>query len=303
MLTKPPATAALEAITPGTGGSFAARRFRAESFPFKWHYHPEFELTLIVRGRGMRFVGTSIESFSEGDLVLIGTNVPHTWQSASDVRATESMVVQFSPDLLSRLDGLPEMRRIIAALSAASAGLVISADTGGEVTRLIEQMCSSTGSGRSLGWLLCALSEVAEAWARGAEKRRDENSGVRRLGETSPDWSSSIRPGARKLQRALNRMQGLISRGEEVRQSDFATFLGMSPSTFSRMFHRELGVPFSRYVNEWRVSLAAQALAGTGRSITEIAFECGFGNLSNFNRRFREIKGMPPRQFRAMASA
>ena len=98
----------------------------------------------------------------------------------------------------------------------------------------------------------------------------------------------------------INRCQTYVFEhlGESLRLDEVAAHMNMSPSAFSRYFKRVMGKTFSRFVNELRVSQACRALLETGRPIAEIAFESGFNNLSNFNRRFRELRGISPRQFR-----
>ncbi len=289
-----PKAATLEAIRPGSGGSFSVRHSCPTSFPFNWHYHPEVELTLIVRGHGLRFVGTSIEAFASGDIVLIGANVPHTWQSTPTDENVESIVVQFLPGLIQGLAGLSEMVAVERLISDAGRGLVLDGGSSHRhLTAQLRTMVETKGSIRCLAGLLDCLGHFCQA------KSDSSQPGYRPLSHHLSDWSEMLRPSAQKLRRVLNRVHATLSAGHNVRQSDAAEWAGMSPASFSRLFHSEVGLPFSRYVNEWRIGLACQSLIGSSKPITEIAFDCGFGNLSNFNRRFREFKGMTPRQFRA----
>ncbi|MES2485851.1 MAG: AraC family ligand binding domain-containing protein, partial [Bacteroidota bacterium] len=81
--------------------SFVAYHSMVPYFEFKWHYHPEYELTLITKGSGKRLVGDSYESFTEGDLVLLGGGLPHTWMSEPEAGNTAAVVIQFSEDFIS----------------------------------------------------------------------------------------------------------------------------------------------------------------------------------------------------------
>src|SRR5271170_1900691 len=96
----------LERIDSSTASSFTYRIFRPRHFPFQWHFHPEIELTLIGRGHGRRFVGNDISPFIPGDLVLLGSNLPHSWMSAHpDGKrgpGVESVVIQFRPEFLGK---------------------------------------------------------------------------------------------------------------------------------------------------------------------------------------------------------
>jgi gentisate 1,2-dioxygenase len=95
--------AILEDIKTNQGtSSFHAFRYQVPYFQFKWHYHPEFELTYIVKGNGYRIVGNSYESFSDGDLVLLGSNLPHTWSGKADGDVnSDAIVIQFSSEFIS----------------------------------------------------------------------------------------------------------------------------------------------------------------------------------------------------------
>jgi AraC-like DNA-binding protein/mannose-6-phosphate isomerase-like protein (cupin superfamily) len=284
-----------ELIPTDPAASFAARRFRPAYFPFEWHYHPEIELTYIVSGAGLRFVGDSIEAFGPGDCVLIGANVPHTWQSSDGERGpVESIVFQFSADLWGQsLGALPEFRPVAQALAEAQRG--ISVDDAGWRARLRQQMATVLEAApdsldRILG-LMRSLHLIAEA-------RHQMPEAVRAISSRLPAESRGGDAGTRRLERVLQLLHESLHDGGGLSQAEMATRVGMSPASFSRFFRRSVGRTFARYVNEWRIELACRRLVLTDEPITAIAFACGFENLSNFNRRFREIKAMTPRMLR-----
>src|SRR5476649_1264478 len=107
--------------------SFAFFEFRRARYDFVWHYHPELELALVVKGEGLRFVGDSIQEFFEGDLVLLGQNLPHTWYSTRTPKhRCYSMVIQFLPECLgAEFLKLPEARAMLNLFDRAQRGLVI----------------------------------------------------------------------------------------------------------------------------------------------------------------------------------
>jgi hypothetical protein len=109
--------------------SFYAKHLRVPAFEFKWHYHPEYELTYIVKGNGYRIVGNSHEPFAAGDLVLLGSNLPHTWHSkAEDSSPSEAIVIQFSKAFITPFLALNEAKPLIALFAAANKGLHFEAD-------------------------------------------------------------------------------------------------------------------------------------------------------------------------------
>src|SRR5688572_26592096 len=123
-----------ERISTSPAASFAVKRRRDPGFDFAWHFHPEVELTWIVRSRGRRFVGDSIENYRDGDLVLLGPNLPHTWHSEPG-RRHEALVAQFAPDFLGEL---PELRGLRALFDRAARGLAFGGRTLKAVARPLD---------------------------------------------------------------------------------------------------------------------------------------------------------------------
>lgn len=277
-----------EQITPPATASFFWKRFcEPVGFPFVWHYHTEIELTLIVRGRGLRFVGDSIERFAEGDLVLLGSNLPHTWSSDSGSRDAESVVVQFLPDCWGQSFGeLPEMRRVQELLRRADRGLVFPSDSGAKAVARLESLHAEHSPMDHLLALLGALSALAE---------RDDSRPLCR----APMNATTDQRIAQRLKRVLDRVHADLV--ELPSQAELAGSVGMSPQAFSRFFRRQMGTTFVGYVNAWRVGMACRSLLETGTPVTTIALECGFENLSHFNRQFKRITGLTPSAYRDKA--
>jgi AraC-like DNA-binding protein/quercetin dioxygenase-like cupin family protein len=281
-----------ETIVPEGQASFSCRRFRLKAFPFEWHYHPEMELTLILRGQGLRFIGDSIEPYSVGDLVLIGPDLPHTWHSADEDGPVESVVVHFPRGLFGEtVERMPEYRPIRQLLEAAGRALHITGDARDHVGRLMSQAAAVPPA--SLARLMALLQSL--------EVLAGQTEGIIPL-TTSNRLAGLDTEANRKLQRVIERIHSTVAADGTLAQADMAEFAHMSPAAFSRFFHRRMGRPYARYVNEWRVGLACRRLVETDDDITDIAFGCGFGNLSNFNRRFKQIKSMTPREFRNLGS-
>ncbi len=275
-----------EIVAADGGASFFAREFSLPSFPFHWHFHPEIELTLITAGRGLRFVGDSVEEFREGDLCLLGRDCPHSWYS--DPRSpgpVRSLVVQFPPDLFgAALLAASEMRGIVRLLERSRRGLCFHGADRGRAAGLVERLCRApSGSSERMLGLLTALAALAEG-----DGGRELASGVRAL-----DASAQRRLG--ELFAHLHEHQG------EIGQKAAAQRLGLAPSAFSRFFRRTVGKTFVAYRNDLRIGIACRALIEDDRPVTAVAHQAGFANLANFNRRFRAAKRMTPREFRRLA--
>ena len=289
MQTKP-RRLAYEQIRPASeSSSFAVTRFnKLGYFPYLWHFHPEVELTLIVRGRSMKFVGDAIERSLDGDLVLLGSNLPHTWASDKGVRDSESIVIQFLPDFWGeRFNTLPEMRQVMTLLDRARYGLSFTGDVRNEVAGLMDS--AVTASPIDQLWLLI---DMLARLSRATDARQLSRSDQTRHGQLNV---------SRRMRRVLDRLHADIV--ELPAQSELAAEIGMSPQAFSRFFKQQVGKPFVQYVNEWRVGLACRNLLETDESITDIALGSGFDNLSNFNRQFKRIVGVTPTDYRARRSA
>jgi AraC-like DNA-binding protein len=270
--------------------SFLYKEFaRWSHFAFNWHYHPEIELTLIVKGHGLRFVGDSIQDYGDGDLCLLGSNTPHTWQSTpAKGRSVHSVVILFLKEFLgSEFFDKPEARAIHDLLERARMGLVITGKTRQSVSAQMRAMRSvPSGSFQMVLNLLSMLSAIAA-----------------NPGDCTPLAAAEFDPvtnhDAHQRLRAILRF--ISDHPDEIpSQRDVAKQVRLSPAAFSRFFKRSVGKTYVSYLNELRIGRACRELIETDMNITEIAFRAGFNNLSNFNRRFRRMKNLTPRAYRRL---
>jgi AraC-like DNA-binding protein len=260
---------------------------RAEpKFPFHWHYHPEFELTLILEGSGQRLIGDSVEEYVPGDLVLIGANLPHTYHSGPVEGKHRALVFQFRPSLLGEsFLALPEMESLRVFLAQAEHGLSFHFLGGALRAAILERLCdlpSRTESAQVLG-----LLGIFDSLAHDALGRRicDHN----------------LLPTRVEDQLRIQKICGYLCKNyhQAIDYQHLSGKLNLSQASLCRLFRRSTGRTMTGYVNEYRISMAAQLLKETDKSILEIAFEVGFGNYSHFNRQFQKIKGKTPRVYRA----
>jgi AraC-like DNA-binding protein len=271
---------ALEHVGTTGGLSWKRHLFRSTAFAFSWHFHPEVELTLITAGTGTRYAGDSIEPYEPGQLTLLGAGVPHAFVSAAPGRH-EAVVVHFRPDFLG--PGLFEAAEFAPAgrlIAAAGRGLELPAPE--PTVRRLTELAARTGADSTLGLLDALVRLAGDAPGR-------------------PLASAGYRPSARSVSRRMDDVFGHLHAhyAEPVAVDDVAAVAHLSPAAFSRFFRRATGRTFTAYLTELRIGAACRLLAEGDRAVSDIAASCGFGNLSNFNRRFRELKAMTPREYRA----
>lgn len=260
-----------------------------DSFPFMWHFHPEYELTLIEQGSGTRVVGDRVEAYREGDLVLLGPNLPHTWSSARMLESgrkpvrNQAYVLQFSPMFFGEpFLRQPEMARWAALLERSRRGLRFRGRARDEAARLIRDSHHEIGLRR--------FARLLELFDVLAGAKNTVSLSTMASGEALPR-----RKGAQieRIFRYLNEHAM-----EPLDLDVVAKQFHMAPSTLYRRLKRETGRSLTELVNELRISHACGLLAHGDARIAEICYQCGYQNLSYFNRRFRDSTGMTPREYR-----
>ncbi len=267
------------------GRSFASRHFRAPRFNAPWHFHPEYELTLILSGQGSRYVGDHIAPFAEGDLVLLGPDLPHFWwNDSTDRRRCEWIVLHFTADFAGHdFTRRPEAAIVRRLLLRAARGLHFSGAIVPRVAETMRTLAALAAWPRLLGFI-SLLGTLALA--------RDTRSLASAGYAPILDASDGSRMAA-----ACDYVNAQFT--AKIRQPEAARRAGLSPAAFSRFFSRRMGKTFEGYVNEVRIGHACRLLLEGHRSVAEAAFASGFNNLANFNRRFRAITHRTPSAYRA----
>lgn len=263
--------------------SFKYRLFVQPTFPFNWHMHPELELTWIESGRGQRYVGDHVEAFGEGDLVLLGSELPHTWHSNPGRKRCSSVVIQFLPCFMGEVfESLPEMLRITRLLQKADRGVAFTgpaARQSGEQLQAMDQMSP-----------LERLTSFLIILDRLAGSRR-----IRQL--ASPTYAGVIRPQDRKR---MDKLYAYLHQhfDQPISLTDAANIVQMNPTAFARYFRSMTGQSFVNYMQQLRIGHVCRQLIESDMAITDICYTNGFGTLSNFNRVFARMKGCTPRSYR-----
>jgi AraC-like DNA-binding protein len=271
--------------------SFRFLRFEADAFRGERHRHRQIELTWIEAGVGMRFAGDSVEPFDADDLVLLGSNVAHSWVSSKrgTSKRVAATVIQFAPELLA-LPALPELARAAPLVARATLGLRIEGECRTNVLRVLTRMRSED----DIGQLACLVEVLGRLAAHQRSFRSIASSPLHGLAPAAPE-----RPESRRIDQTLDWIHRHVAR--ELTVEAAARIAHVTPGAFSRFFHREVGKTFTRYVNDVRCSEACLKLRLSDRPVAAIARECGFDTLSHFNRQFRLRHGMTPREFRRQA--
>jgi AraC-like DNA-binding protein len=272
--------------------SFLAYERRVPEFTFNWHYHPEYELTLIIDSHGQRLVGDGIGDYGSGDLVLLGPNLPHSWRSGPVRSRTgkihRAIVIQFREDFLGpHFFELEEMGAVAHLLHQSSGGLAFShTETGRRVAMYLASL-PSLPEKRFL-MLLSALVDLS--------------------GEANAEKLSSVnvRPVCGLIDQQRIDAICLYLNEHYEEEIDFAKLpdrFHMEQASLCRFFKRATGRTLTEYLNELRVGAASQLLTSSDEGILDIAFRVGFGNYSNFSRQFKRIKGYGPGTLRRQFSS
>lgn len=275
-----------ESVPRSSCAAITVREIEDSHFRYPWHYHPEAELTLIVEGHGVRYVGDSICEFGPGDLCLVAGGTPHCWASEPAPGVVQrALVIQFSHDAFGAdFLSLEATRAISALLRRAALGLHIEEPTRGEVVAEMRRLADPALSDlEKLVRLLALLTTMAMSQH------------CQTLALSSGNCPATPRDQTRtgKLLQHINEHAF-----ERLSQSSTAKLVGMSPGAFSRFFSRQFGKPFVSYMAELRVGHACRLLADSDMNVSEVAYRVGFNNLANFNRHFLRLKGMTPSAYR-----
>ncbi|MDM0105775.1 AraC family transcriptional regulator [Variovorax sp. J22R24] len=268
-------------------------RCLAHGFPsplVRWHFHEEYELHLITETSGKAFVGDWIGPFQPGHLVLCGPRLPHNWISLDAPEggaAGRDRVIQFRHDPIERAAAeIPELREALQLLERSRHGIEFFGFADRAMTHW-----NAVKAAHGLQRLARFLEYLADL-AQCTDYRLLSNVQMQGVeGDAEVDQINVI----------VNRITANLA--EPIVMADIAAELGMSESRFSRFFKRSTGNSFTDFVNRVRINSACHLLMQTDHYVTDICYQVGFNNVANFNRRFLEIKGMTPTEFRRQSDS
>ena len=251
-------------------------------FEYPIHCHPEYEINVVINTNGTRVVGDCEESFSGLDFVMIGPYVSHVWKSDSE--NNHEITIQFSEDLLNyHIMNKRLFVPIKQLLMDSLQGLHFYGEDAERIKDEIVELTRMQGF-QTATKFLNILNSLAHA------PRRKLVSNM---------YESEIlihRSKSRRISKVCRWIEENIS--HKITLSDAARLVNMSDSAFSHFFKRQTSISFITYVNNLRVAKACELLANTQLSASEICYDCGFNNKSNFIRIFTKRKGMTPIEYR-----
>jgi AraC-like DNA-binding protein len=264
--------------------SFICYEVHVPSFEFLWHYHPEYELTLILKGSGTRLVGDSYHKFEDGDLVLLPPSLPHTWISEKTANQhCQAIVIQFSNDFVEKLLQFSALKTIAKLFEKSSRGLTFHYPKNNDLLLLLQKMIHGNeviGFSKFIQVLHLLSSKKSSAIASLHYKLVKGNENQQRINLVFQYVQNNFR--------------------ETVSLEKAASMIHLSVSAFCKFFKRTSGKTFSDYTNEIRIAFACQLLIETDLSISEIAAASGFDSMSYFNRVFLKKKQIQPALFRKL---
>jgi AraC-like DNA-binding protein len=277
--------AELEKILYDDGGGFRAAYINDTGGV--WHFHPEYELVLNIKSNGTRIVGDSVELFDRYDLVLIGGNIPHCWNYYKQNNAlpeNHGIIVNFKLDSIGEgLLSQHEFHSLKELLNESDRGIAFSVEDSRKAEKYLVQMINNKGIDKMIDFfniikILSSSSKRGYLCSENYKLAFDERGNKRMSSVYTYVRENYFKP---------------------IPLEKIARVVKMSPFAFSRFFKKNSGAGFIEYLNRVRTNRACYLLRETEYPVHDIAMECGFASISNFNKQFRKMEGISPRDFRA----
>jgi len=276
---------AFEAIEPNFGHSYTYQKFDAskKNTDNIWHYHPEIELVYINGGAGKRRIGSHISYYTDGDLILIGSNLPHCGFTDKFTGNKNEILVQMKTDFLGEtFFNIPEMKKIRNLFEVAKGGIAFSGKTKKILGDNMEELENQSDFERILS-ILHILNELALS---------DE---FKVLNAEGFSLETEVKDNDR-INIIFNYVKNNFQ--EDIPLTEIADMVSMTVPSFCRYFKKITKKTFVQFVNERRLVHASKLLTEQTMSISEVCFECGFNNFSHFNKSFKAFTGQNPSEYR-----
>jgi len=278
----------LRKIDTGYNSSFSIKE---DIYPYlynHWHYHPEVELAYIRKGKGLRLVGNSMEEFEDGNLILLGSALPHVWRS-EDIYFKgipglhiEAIAIHFNEEFWgSEFLRLPELQSVRKLLQESKRGLRITGKTNRIIIRKMEDVLKATDAIR-----ISLLLEMLQIIAVSKDYSFLSTAGYAKEYDVADMDRINL-----VYAYTFNNFQKHIS------IKKVAAAVNISPHSFCRYFKTRTMKSYWQFLLEVRLGYACKLLIENKKSIANICYDCGFNNLSNFNRHFKDFLKMTPKQY------
>jgi AraC-like DNA-binding protein len=269
-------------------GRISARRAQVPCYDTQWHFHEELELIYIIKGSGTRFIGENISPFSDGELTLVGSKLPHLWRNDStqfvngEITPVDMIIVQFREDVLGNdFLNLNESSLIKNIFQQAKQGIQFSETIKRKIFKPLIKITESKNM-ESIIELLIILNLLSkdnyQLLSASYNESETENSDLTRI--------------ARIENYIKNRFR------ENISLTEVAGIANMSSNAFCRYFKKHTKYTLVEYVTELRIRYACKEIIKNNKKISEISYDSGFNSESLFNRQFTKIMNMKPRDYR-----
>ncbi|MCF6142320.1 AraC family transcriptional regulator [Flavobacterium sp. K77] len=276
---------AFEIIVPSFGSSFYFSKYieNENSKAHLWHYHPEIELVFVNGGSGKRQIGSHISYYTDGDLILIGSNLPHCGFTNEQTGNRTETVIQFKTEFLGdNFFNQAEFISILNLLTQAKAGIAFTGNTKIKVGQKIEKMALQNPFER----VLCLLEILHELEQADDALVLNANGFLLEMQMQDND----------RINLVFNYVKDHFQ--EHISLEEIAQLVSMTVPSFCRYFKKITHKTFTKFVNDYRLVHACKLLAENPISVTEICFESGFNNFSYFNKSFKAFTGKSASQYR-----
>ncbi|WP_346319196.1 AraC family transcriptional regulator [Chitinophaga sp. YIM B06452] len=256
----------------------------SEVFDYPWHYHPELEITYILNGKGVRYVGNTIENFYEDDLVLLGSNLPHAWNHTADPsQQVIAIVIYLKEEFLDKtwMHSI-EFETVRKLLEAMRKGIKIDTHVASRLKPKFIDLLNASSFER-LMILLQILHELSL------------NTEFRYLCEQEFMVDLNFNDKER-INAVYKYIQANYKR--QISLADIASRLNMTEEYFSRFFSKTMKKPFFEFLNEYKINRACKLLIETDKQVSEVCYASGFESLPFFYRQFKKFKNCQPKNYR-----
>jgi len=253
-----------------------------------WHYHPEFELLYISKSSGIRFVGDSVAPFSPGDLVLVGAYLPHLWRNDATYYSDQTdnqvktIVIKFTKNFIGEgtFDN-PEFANINQLLNQSKYGICFSKKVSKSLHQSLLEIPNYTPVEQSI-----KLLELLHQLSQSTDKKI----------LSSTDMRQYALDNSHRLNNVLKHISDNYA--ESISLEDVANIACMTTNSFCRFFKKMTNKSFTKFLNEVRIRNASRLLTQENTSIAHVSYTVGYNSVNNFNKQFKLIIGMTPKQYR-----
>ena len=269
--------------------AFVVQTLKQSIFDPNWHFHPEYQLFMVLKGKGTRFIGDHVKSFKAGDITFLGPDLPHCWRS--DVEASvnkngiyaEGIVIYFQEDFISTsLLNKEEGYMLRQLFKKGLRGFDITGDTTKKVAQMMKDLPQQEGFDGVL-----ALLHILNCLSQSDDIALLASSG----------YTNTLREGdTQRMNQVYAQVMKHFKRKMPI--AELASLTNMTPTSFSRYFKTHANKTFSDFVSEIRIGHACKLLIDKKMNASRACYESGFQTLSNFNRQFKVTTKRTPLEYK-----